>query len=423
MPLNCSTEVVIMNDYASITGGASHVAVQSAIALASREIKVTLFTAVGPVDPALLNHPALEVVCVGQHSIADDPNRLRSCYQGIWNRKAMRELTRLLSSKDRTRTVVHVHSWMKALSPGVISRALDHGFPVAITLHDFFAVCPSGGFYLHPGRRTCDKRPLSVACLTCNCDRRAYSHKLWRFARTGLQKWWFRIADRVHHYIGVSQFSVDLMKRYLPDGIPVTIVRNPVSCRASGPAPVDKGSAFVFLGRLVPEKGADLFATACECAGVPAVFVGQGELEKELRERFPRATFRGWLEASEVVAELRQARALVFPSLWYETFGLSAIEAMANGVPVIVSDACAASEFVQHGYSGLHFQNGSVASLAEQMRRLRDDAFARNLGRNAHDWYWRDPWSLDAHIDQLSRVYAEMRQRQLEKAGGYRVAA
>jgi uncharacterized protein (TIGR00725 family) len=69
---------------------------------------------------------------------------------------------------------------------------------------------------------------------------------------------------------------------------------------------------------------------------------------------------------------LMRARALVFPSLWYETLGLSAIEAMANGVPVIVSDRCAASEFVQNGYSGLHFQGGSVESLAQQLRRLRD---------------------------------------------------
>ena len=195
----------------------------------------------------------------------------------------------------------------------------------------------------------------------------------------------------------------------------MTIVRNPVYSRNCGRAPVDKGSAFVFLGRLVPEKGAELFAQASDRAGVSAVFVGQGELEDDLRRRFPRATFRGWLETSEAMAVLRQARALVFPSLWYETFGLSAIEAMANGVPVIVSDSCAASEFVKDGYSGLHFQSGSVESLSSQLCRLRDDGLALRLGRNAHNWYWRDPWSLDAHVDQLSVVYRQILQRQLTR--------
>ena len=408
MPLSSDTEVVILNDHAAITGGAASVALQSAVALARRDVRVTLFTSVGPVAPALLNQARLDVVCIGQHPIADDPNRFRSSYQGMWNRKAMRELSKLLLAKDPKKTVVHVHTWMKALSPGVISTAINHGFSVAITLHDFFAVCPSGGFYIHPDRKTCDKRPLSASCLTCNCDRRGYSHKLWRFARTALQNWWLKIADRVHHYIGVSQFSVNVMRRYLPQRVPVTIVRNPVYCRDRGPAPVGKGSAFVFLGRLVPEKGAELFAEASDRAGVSAVFVGGGELENDLRRRFPRASFRGWLETSEAIAILRQARALVFPSLWYETCGLSAIEAMANGVPVIVSDNCAASEFVKDGYSGLHFRNGSVESLSSQLSRLRDDGLALRLGRNAHSWYWRDPWSLDAHVDQLFMVYRQI---------------
>lgn len=400
-------EVIVLNDYAGITGGSSCVALQSAVALAARGVKVTLFSAVGPVTPILQNRAHLDVICLGQYSIADDPNRLRSSLQGIWNRKAIGELTRLLLSKDPAKTVVHVHTWMKALSPGIISTALNCGFRVVMTLHDFFAVCPSGGFYIHPDRRTCEKAPLSAGCLVCNCDRRSYSHKLWRFARTVLQNRWLRIAERVHHYVGVSQFSVDLMRRYLPPRVPVTIVRNPVACQDFGPAPVDQGSNFVFLGRLVPEKGAELFAEAAARAGVRAIFVGGGELESDLRRRFPDAIFRGWLGPAEVTATIRSARALVFPSLWYETLGLSAIEAMANGVPVIVSDRCAASEFVENEYSGLHFQNGSAESLAQQLQRLRDDHLARRLGRHAYNWYWRDPWSLDAHVNQIAQVYQE----------------
>ena len=411
MPHNSDIEVVILNDYASFSGGAASVALHSSLALAARDFKVALFTAVGPVAPVLRKCAHLDVFCSEQHDIAGDPNRFRSFYQGLWNQKAVTGLRRLLASKDPARTIVHVHSWMKALSPGVISTALDRGFPVAITLHDFFAVCPSGGFYLHREKQLCKRRPLSGTCLTCNCDRRNYAHKLWRVARTALQNRWLKIADRVHHYIGVSQFSVDVMKPYLSRKIPVSIVRNPVDCPDYGPAAVDKSSSFVFAGRFVAEKGVDLFADAADRAGVQAVFVGGGELEPELRRRFPRAALAGWLEAAPMTAALRQARALVFPSLWYETLGLSAIEAMANGVPVIVSDRCAAAELVQDGFSGLHFQRGSVESLAVQLRRLCNDDFAARLGRNAYEWYWRDPWSLDAHANQLSCIYKSMLQR------------
>jgi glycosyltransferase involved in cell wall biosynthesis len=408
-------EVVILNDFAGLNGGASSVALQSATALADRQVTVTLLAAVGPIAATLLNRATLEVICTGQHAIADDPNRFRSSCQGMWNGKAVKVLREALAVKDPAKTVVHVHMWMSALSPGVIAAALDQGFAVAITLHDFFAVCPSGGLYIHAAKRTCDKRPLSASCLTCNCDRRAYSHKLWRFARTALQNWWFKVAERVHHYIGVSEFSVKLMRPYLPQGVPVTIVRNPVHCSDCGPAAVDKSSSFVFSGRLVPEKGPELFAEACDRVGESPVFVGRGELEDDLRRRFPDATFRGWLDNAQVIATIRQSRALVFPSLWYETTGLSVVEAMANGVPVIVSDQCAASEFVEDGYSGLHFHSGSIESLATQLRRLRDNQLAECLGRNAYDWYWKDPWSVDTHVNHLLEVYERMLERHAKR--------
>jgi glycosyltransferase involved in cell wall biosynthesis len=401
-------EIVVINDSATFNGGASNVALQSAIGLAERGLSVTLFTAVGPVASELQSRAHLEVVCTDQHEIADDPNRLRAFIQGMWNRKAAGELAKLLSKKDPRRTIVHAHVWMKALSPAVLAVALDRGFRVTITAHDFFAVCPSGGFFVHDRKQICHRRPLSASCLFCNCDRRAYTHKLWRFARTALQNRWFKVAPRIHHYIGVSQFSMDVIKPYLPPGVPVTIVRNPVNCSNSGRAPVGENEAFVFVGRFSPEKGADIFAEAASRLGVPAIFVGGGELASVLRQRCPHGSLPGWLSAREITTVLRKARALVFPSLWLETLGLSAIEAMANGVPVIVSDRCAASALVKNEVSGLHFRSGSVESLVKQLRRLGDSAFAEYLGENAYREYWKDPWTLESHTNELLSVYEQI---------------
>jgi glycosyltransferase involved in cell wall biosynthesis len=408
MAIDLGVEIVVLNDSAAFNGGASNVALQSAIGLADRGFSVTVFTAVGPVAPEIQNRARLNVICTGQHEIAHDPNRFRAFVQGVWNRKAVAELVNLLSTKDPARTIVHAHMWMKALSPAVLAVALDRGFRVTLTAHDFFAVCPSGGFFVHRSRQICKRTPLSASCLACNCDRRAYTHKLWRVARTALQNGWLKVASRIHHYIGVSQFSADVLKPYLPQGIPVTIVRNPVSCRNSGPAPVGENDAFVFVGRFSPEKGADVFADAARHANVPAIFIGGGEVLADLRRRCPHGIFPGWLPARQVTTTLRQARALVFPSLWFETLGLSAIEAMANGVPVIVSNRCAASGFVKNEVSGLHFQSGSVESLINQMRRLDDRAFVEYLGRNAYDEYWKNPWTLESHTNELLSVYEKI---------------
>ena len=118
--------------------------------------------------------------------------------------------------------------------------------------------------------------------------------------------------------------------------------------------------------------------------------------------------FPAGCQQPEITATLRQARALVFPSLWLETLGLSAIEAMANGVPVIVSDRCAASAFVKNEVSGLHFQSGSVESLVKQIRRLGDSGFAEYLGGNAYHEYWKNPWTLESHTNELLSVYEQI---------------
>lgn len=399
-------EVVILNDYASVTGGSTAVAIASATGLAARGIQVTYFSCVGPVAPQLRDVPNLDVVCLDQAEIAKDGNRLRAFASGLRNADAVAALRQLLAGKDPERTVVHAHTWMKALSPCALDAVVGAGFELVVTLHDFFMACPSGGFFDHATEQLCHRKPLSLSCLACNCDRRNYGHKLWRSARTVLQNQVLRMPRRVSAYVGVSEFSLALMRPHLPAKIPASVVRNPVDCVDEGPADAGANRAFLYIGRFVPEKGVRLFAEAVAVSGLPAVFVGDGELMPELKRLCPQAEFTGWLKPGEIRDRLRRARALVFPPLWYETLGLVAVEAAAAGVPAIVADGCAAVDYVKHGRTGLHFAHGSVASLTARMQELAaDDVLAGGLGRAAYDWYWADPWTGGRHVTDLLKNY------------------
>ncbi|HVU24515.1 MAG TPA: glycosyltransferase family 4 protein [Opitutus sp.] len=402
-------EIVILNDYASANGGSSAVAIASAVELAAAGCRVTFFSCVGPVAPRLRDVPNLEVICLDQPEIARDPNRLRAFASGLRNRHAVAVLRWVLAKKDPRRTVVHAHTWMKALSPFALHAVGELGFPLVVTLHDFFIACPTGGFFEHRAGRQCQRQPLSFSCLRCRCDRRNYGHKLWRSARTFLQNRWLGVPRDVAHYIGLSAFSVDLMRPHLPPGANVSIVPNPIDTVDAGPAPVAANHDFLFVGRLVPEKGVRLFADAVRRTGLPATFIGDGELSADLRRRCPGARFTGWLDAAAIRVELRRARALVFPSLWYETLGLVSIEAAAAGVPAVVSGRCAASEHVRHLETGLHFHHGSADALADAMRRLNTDpGLAARLGRAAYRWYWDQPWTADQHVAHLLRIYRSL---------------
>ena len=106
---------------------------------------------------------------------------------------------------------------------------------------------------------------------------------------------------------------------------------------------------------------------------------------------------------------MRTARALVFPSLWYECQPLTTYEALANGLPVIVSDNCAGREAVRNEENGLWFKSGDVDGLAAALRRLADRNVAAAMGEAAYSTYWREPLSLGRHLDKLEDTYARMR--------------
>ncbi len=121
----------------------------------------------------------------------------------------------------------------------------------------------------------------------------------------------------------------------------------------------------------------------------------------------PNATVTGWLSREEVLEKLRKARALVFPSLWYETMGLVVAEAAALGVPAIVADTSAAAELVEHNQTGLLFRGGDTEALAEAVNRLCDPVMASRLGEGAYHRYWTTPTTLENHLDQLEPVYRQ----------------
>ena len=83
-------EVVILNDFASQNGGASVVAIRSALELARQGVRVTFFSAVAPTDPSLVGVPGLEVIRLDQEEIVRDPNRVRALLRGAWNGPAAR---------------------------------------------------------------------------------------------------------------------------------------------------------------------------------------------------------------------------------------------------------------------------------------------------------------------------------------------
>ncbi len=397
--------VVICVDHGSVTGGQAKVAIESALGLKAAGARVVFFAACGPVD-ARLEAAGVETHCLNQYDILSNPSRLAAARQGVWNLEAARALAETLAPLPRD-AIVHVHGWAKALSPSIAEPIRASRLPAIYTMHEYFLHCPNGGFYNFPQNAVCHLRPMSAACWMTNCDSRNYAFKLWRNARLFVAQHVAHLAEVFSDIVLLSDLQEQVLA-YAPQRAVIHRVTNPVEAEPLGRKADPTSGDFLFVGRLSAEKGAFLFAEAAQRAGVTPVFIGDGPIAQELRARFPQAQLLGWRAPHEARAAMRAARALVFPSLWYETFGLTALEAKAMGTPTIVADGCAAREAVEDRVTGLWFKSGDVNSLASAIREMQSDALVARLSAQAYDAYWAAPATLERHVEETLAVYRQM---------------
>lgn len=408
--------VIVLADFAVPTGGAQKVAMDSAMALARADIPVTYVHAIGTqADPALAE-AGVTTIGLGFPDVWDR-SAVSGALTGIWHRQAARALQQTLAERLTGDTILHLHQYTRAFSPAILPVLADSGRPVALTLHDYFTVCPNGLYYRFDRHEPCALTPLSASCLIAACDPKSPTHKAIRVLRA-LATRRVLAMDRLY-LVHVSDRTLDLVRAFLPAQARHHRIDNPVAVEPCPPAPIRPEARIAYLGRMTREKGADLAAIAAARTGVPILFVGDGPMAETIRVQAPQADLAGWRSSSEVGALLRggMIRAVMAPSLWPETGPLTVYEAQAAGVPVIVSDRAGAAAAVRHGETGFVVPPTEEA-LAAAMLRLGDPATVTAMGRAAHAHYWAEPPTPEAHARRLLELYTTMLTENADPAQG-----
>lgn len=327
-------------------------------------------------------------------------SKLKAAIDTMWARDTAKDLESLLVfvSPD----VVHVHNTFPQISPAAYWVADRLGIPVIQTLHNFRLHCPQA-MYLRDGKLCEDcvgRVPWRGAMRGCYRDSVLQSTVL--AGMLTLHRVLGTWEEKVTRYIALNDFC---KAKFVEGGLPaerIAIKPNFVDFEAP---PIRSRDGFLFVGRLSKEKGIDVLTEAHQqTAGSVVKVAGTGPEDYRLKS-VPGILALGSLSLDQVRQEMVQASALVLPSIWYENFPRTLVEAYACGLPVIASRIGALAELVTHGETGLLFDAGKPDSLAEAMRWAMDnpDAMAR-MGRKARAKYEAE-FTAEINYQQLMKIY------------------
>ncbi len=213
---------------------------------------------------------------------------------GLYSRSAYAALLDLIARKDTAATIYHVHGWSKILSPSIFRALWPVRERVVLHAHDYFLSCPNGGFANYRKTTSCAiLTPMSMQCLTTQCDKRGYHEKVWRSARHLLREHFYPTRQTPANIIIVHQRMRDYFDR---SGMRIRQYRdhphNPVEPFLKQPMAPWKKRNFFFVGRLEPEKGFEDAAMAARLAGVNLHIIGDGAGRALLERDYPEVVLQ-----------------------------------------------------------------------------------------------------------------------------------
>ena len=349
----------------------------------------------------------LEVKVFARDSGDLPPNilgRLRAGISAFYAPESLRDFIATLD--DFEPDLVHVYELFPLISPWILPECSRRNIPVVMNCDDYHLTCPVRNHFREG--QVCTEclngREYRAVLHNCrgnvpesaiNAGFNALIH------RTGL----FR--KHISHYIALSEFSRQwLMQHAGVSGERISIVPPlfPLAESAADPA---TGEYVSYAGRFVPEKGIHTFLEAAQLGQAPCRLSRNEHFLISIR--VPAGVqVVVTRNAEDLKAFYRSSRAVVVPSIWFETFGIVPAEAMSYGIPVILSRIGALTGLVEEGVDGLYFEPGNARDLASKIALLWDNPeLCRRMGRAAREKAMR-LWRHDQFFARLLSIYDQV---------------
>ena len=330
----------------------------------------------------------------------------------FYSKEAQGKIAELLDNEKID--IAHVHNIYHHLSPSVLVELKKRGIPVVMTLHDFKLICPN--YSLYTQNEVCERckghkyyNAIKYKCLQNSVASSAigatemYFHKL------------FSLYEKnVDLFIAPSKFVKKKMIEFGQDGNKIKVI--PHFSEVSTPRKKLKENkpkdSLLYMGALLEGKGIlELVKTFSKLnTSFELNIAGSGPLEKSIRNYLHEKNIKnihllGQLDKKELHLAIESCSAVVIPSIWYETFGLTGLEAYAFSKPIIVNDVGALPELVLPNQTGYRVNVSKPLQFEKQLKMIlsKKDKFPK-MGKNGRDFLERH-FSAEVHYEALVNEY------------------
>lgn len=329
-------------------------------------------------------------------------SKLKLVQQTLWSNRTLEDVAVVIAKFKPE--VIHVHNTFPLISPSLYWAANRARIPIVQTLHNFRLLCPQAMFLRES--KVCEDCLGKVPWrgVVRGCYRGSPAQSLVLASMVTLHRAIGTWQNKVTRYIALNEFC---RSKFIAGGLPADrIAVKPNFVDFSAPPEVLR-HGFLFVGRLSAEKGVNVLVDAVrQVSGVAVCVAGTGP-EDHLLDGVAGLQPLGALSGEAVRIAMSQSAALILPSIWYENFPRTLVEAFGCALPVIASNLGALADLIEDGVTGLLFEPGNANDLAAKMQWAQQNPEQMlQMGRNARKLY-EAKYTADRNYDQLIAIYSD----------------
>lgn len=334
-------------------------------------------------------------------------DKLRMASRIIYSREAQHKLTELI---EETRPdIAHLHIFQHQMSPSILRTLEKAKIPMVYTAHDLKMLCLNYKMLNHTGICERCKGHRYYNCMKYKCIKESTAKSMICMMEGYLHRL-LGSYDKIHAIITPSKFYYDKFVEFGVNPNRLCHIPNFLDVQEK-PEYGETENYFFYMGRISEEKGIFTMIQAFEGKKYDLKIAGTGPLFGKLQEyvqdhQITNIEFMGFRQGEELQELVKNAKAVILPSEWYENGPYSGIEAISQGKVIIGSDMGGIPELIENGVNGYIFKAGDVKGLQRCVEKIvnTDSESYQKMQHRSRELY-QQVYTKDNHYRLLNSVY------------------